>query len=74
MKRRILLTTTAYPPSTGGAQANVAELRERLTSFDADVLTLWLQNRSDWLLGTTLRLGGHGLAQSAPGPRQTMGC
>ena len=67
MKRRILLTTTAYPPSTGGAQANVAELRERLTSFDADVLTLWLQNRSDWLLGTTLRLGGHGLAQSAPG-------
>ena len=67
MKRRILLTTTAYPPSTGGAQANVAELRERLTNFDADVLTLWLQNRSDWLLGTTLRLAGDGLAQAAPG-------
>ena len=67
MKRRVLLTTTAYPPSTGGAQANVFELRERLTNFDADVLTLWLQNRSDWLLGTTLRLGGQGLTQASPG-------
>jgi glycosyltransferase involved in cell wall biosynthesis len=61
------MTTTAYPPSIGGAQANVEELRERLESFEADVLTLWLQNRSDWLLGTTLRLGRNGAAEAAPG-------
>lgn len=67
MKRRVLLTTTAYPPSIGGVQAHVAELRARLKSFEADVLTLWLQNHTDWLLGTTLRLGGHGVAQPAPG-------
>lgn len=66
MKRRVLLTTTAYPPSIGGVQAHVAELRARLEAYEADVLTLWLQNRTDWLLGTTLRLGG-GVAQAAPG-------
>jgi glycosyltransferase involved in cell wall biosynthesis len=61
------MTTTAYPPSIGGAQANVAELRERLKSFDADVITLWLRNRSDWLRGTTVSLGGSGAVQVAPG-------
>jgi glycosyltransferase involved in cell wall biosynthesis len=66
LKRRILLTTTAYPPSTGGVQAHVAELRARLTNFEADVLTLWLRNRTDWLLGTTVRLAGD-VAQAAPG-------
>jgi glycosyltransferase involved in cell wall biosynthesis len=57
VKQPILMTTTAFPPSTGGVQAHVAELRERLSSFDADVVTLWLEHRTDWLLGTTLRLG-----------------
>lgn len=66
MKPRVLLTTTAYPPSTGGVQAHVAELAARLTTFEADVLTLWLRNRTDWLLGTTLRLTGD-LAQPSPG-------
>ncbi|MHB8491037.1 MAG: glycosyltransferase family 4 protein [Solirubrobacteraceae bacterium] len=66
MKRRILLTTTAYPPSTGGVQAHVAELRARLINFEADVLTLWLRNRTDWLLGTTVRLASD-VAQAAPG-------
>lgn len=56
MKRALLVTTTAYPPSTGGVQAHVAELRERLRNFEAEVATLWRENRTDWLLGTTLRL------------------
>jgi len=50
------MTTTAYPPSTGGVQAHIADVRRRLTRYEADVATLWLENRTDWLLGTTLRL------------------
>jgi glycosyltransferase involved in cell wall biosynthesis len=67
VKRRLLLTTTAYPPSVGGVQAHVAELRARLTNFEADVLTLWLENRTDWLRGTTVRLGAKRAAPAAPG-------
>jgi glycosyltransferase involved in cell wall biosynthesis len=52
----VLLTTTAYPPSEGGVQAHVRELRERLNRYQADVATMWLDTRRDWLLGTTVRL------------------
>jgi len=55
-RARLLMTTTAYPPSTGGVQAHVADLRRELVHYQADVATLWLENRTDWLLGTTLRL------------------
>ena len=55
--RRVLMSTTAYPPSIGGVQSYVADLAARLRVFRADVVTLWLENRTDWLLGTTLRLG-----------------
>jgi len=55
-RARLLMTTTAYPPSTGGVQAHVADLRRELVNYQADVATLWLENRTDWLLGTTLRL------------------
>lgn len=67
MNRRILMTTTAYPPSTGGVQAHVSELRQRLEGFDADIATLWTQYRSDWLLGTTIRLGEANRAEFEPG-------
>lgn len=50
------MTTTAYPPSIGGVQAYVSDLRAHLTKFEADVASLWLEHRTDWLLGTTLRL------------------
>ena len=53
----VLTTTTAYPPSTGGVQAHIADLRRHLTRYRMDVATLWLQNRTDWLLGSTVRLG-----------------
>jgi glycosyltransferase involved in cell wall biosynthesis len=55
-RQRLLMTTTAYPPSTGGVQAHVADLRRELVRYEADVATLWTENRTDWLLGTTLRL------------------
>ena len=52
----VLVTTTAYPPSTGGVQAHIADVRRRLVHYRADVATLWTSNRTDWLLGTTLGL------------------
>src|SRR5438876_7531479 len=51
------MTTTAYPPSIGGVQAYVADLKTRLTEYEVDVATLWTRNRTDWLLGTTVSLG-----------------
>jgi glycosyltransferase involved in cell wall biosynthesis len=56
LRSRLLMTTTAYPPSTGGVQAHVADLQRQLVRYRADIATLWLQNRTDWLLGTTVRL------------------
>ena len=66
-RTRLLMTTTAYPPSTGGVQAHIADLRRRLTRYQADVATLWLENRTDWLLGTTLRLKEHQEKPVSPG-------
>lgn len=69
MKRRLLMTTTAYPPSMGGAQEHIAELRARLEHFDADVATLWSRQRTDWLLGTTIRLREPEVAELGRGVR-----
>jgi glycosyltransferase involved in cell wall biosynthesis len=57
VRRRVLMTTTAYPPSIGGVQSYVADLCAHLESFEADIVSLWLEHRTDWLLGTTVRLG-----------------
>jgi glycosyltransferase involved in cell wall biosynthesis len=51
------MTTTAYPPSIGGVQSFVADLSKHLKRFEADIVSLWLEHRTDWLLGTTLKLG-----------------
>jgi glycosyltransferase involved in cell wall biosynthesis len=61
------MTTTAYPPSIGGVQAHVAELRDRLKHFEADILTLWLEHRTDWLRGSTLNPGATKSFEAAPG-------
>jgi glycosyltransferase involved in cell wall biosynthesis len=66
---RVLMTTTAYPPSTGGVQGYLADLRSGLQRYPADVVTLWVRNRTDWLLGTTLRLGRAAPGEVAPGVR-----
>jgi glycosyltransferase involved in cell wall biosynthesis len=65
------MTTTAYPPSTGGVQAHIADLRRHLRHYQADIVTLWLENRTDWLLGTTLRLRtSQGGSENDPGVRR----
>jgi glycosyltransferase involved in cell wall biosynthesis len=51
------MTTTAYPPSIGGVQGYLADMCAGLRAFEPDVVTLWQETRTDWLLGTTLRLG-----------------
>ncbi len=53
---KLLLTITAYPPSIGGAQIHTHELlKSLLPSHDVNVISLWNSNRTDWLLGTTLK-------------------
>lgn len=52
---RLLYSTTAYPPSTGGAQMlhhmTAQSLKER---HQIHVVSHWEENRTDWLLGTTI--------------------
>lgn len=53
---RILFTITSYPPSTGGAQLHAHETARRLQrNHDISVVAFWKKNRTDWLLGTTIR-------------------
>lgn len=53
---KILCTTTSYPPAVGGAQLHTHEILKRLTDrYSIQVITHWAENRTDWLLGTTLR-------------------
>jgi glycosyltransferase involved in cell wall biosynthesis len=53
---KILCTTTSYPPAVGGAQLHTHEILKRLsTRYAVQVITHWVENRTDWLLGTTLK-------------------
>lgn len=54
---RIHLSLTAYPPSTGGAQIHAHQLAKALRArgHAVGVTAFWDRNRTDWLLGTTLR-------------------
>jgi glycosyltransferase involved in cell wall biosynthesis len=52
---KLLITSTAYPPSIGGAQLHMHQLARGLnTHHTVQVLTHWDSNRTDWLLGTTI--------------------
>jgi glycosyltransferase involved in cell wall biosynthesis len=53
---QLLYTITAYPPSVGGAQIHQHLLGQQLHQHhDLQVICHWDNNRSDWLLGTTVR-------------------
>ncbi|MBL1177944.1 glycosyltransferase family 4 protein [Pantanalinema sp. GBBB05] len=53
---RLLYTLTSYPPSVGGAQIHQHLLAQQLHQrHDVQVVCHWDCNRTDWLLGTTLR-------------------
>lgn len=53
----ILYTITTYPPSIGGAQIHTHEVLRRLVgAHRIRVVGFWDDNRTDWLLGTTIRV------------------
>ena len=53
---RVLLTATSYPPAVGGAQLLQHHTALRLAArHSIEVVCHWDANRTDWLLGTTLR-------------------
>jgi glycosyltransferase involved in cell wall biosynthesis len=64
---RLLCAITAYPPSTGGAQLHCHALLTHLTRTTPEVVSFWDRNRSDWLMGTTLRAPGHGFSYAVDG-------
>ena len=52
----LLYTATTYPPSTGGAQLYLHLLAQKLSQLHTtQVVSQWTTNRTDWLLGTTVR-------------------
>lgn len=53
---KLLYTLTAYPPSMGGAQLHTHMLAQQMqVKHNVQVICQWNTNRTDWLLGTTLR-------------------
>ena len=51
-----LYTITSYPPAMGGAQIHHHSLIKQLKArHSIQVLSHWDSNRTDWLLGTTLK-------------------
>lgn len=52
---RLLYALTTYPPSIGGAQIHQHHLAQSLTNCRVQVVTHWQRNRTDWLLGTTVK-------------------
>jgi len=53
---KLLYTITRYWPAIGGAENQLRETIARLPEgIEAQVQTHWNSNRTDWLLGTTLR-------------------
>jgi glycosyltransferase involved in cell wall biosynthesis len=53
---KLLFTLTAYPPAIGGAQLHHHLLAQQLNKHHSiQVVSHWNKNRTDWLLGTTLK-------------------
>lgn len=52
---RICYTLTSYPPAIGGAQLHFHALARTLApAHEVQVISHWRDNRTDWLLGTTV--------------------
>lgn len=67
-KMNLLLTLTSYPPSIGGAQLHMHQLACQLKDRHAiQVVTQWDSNRTDWLLGTTVRAPGESRSYQVDG-------
>jgi len=52
----LFYTITSYSPAVGGAQAHAHRIVSMMAQqFDVRTAAFWHTNRTDWLLGTTLR-------------------
>ena len=52
---QLLYTLTTYPPAIGGAQLHQHLIAQQLKQkHPIQVISHWNQNRTDWLLGTTI--------------------
>ena len=52
---QLLYTLTTYPPAIGGGQLHQHLLAQQLKQqHQIQVFTHWAQNRTDWLMGTTI--------------------
>ncbi|MHB9146730.1 MAG: glycosyltransferase family 4 protein [Symbiobacteriia bacterium] len=58
----VAVTTTSYPPAIGGAQIHAHEIAKQVANrgIQVDVVTAWTENRTDWILGTTLKAPSRG--------------
>ena len=57
---KLLYSATSYPPSIGGGQLYTHCLAQYMSrTHDVQVVAHWDENRTDWLLGTTLRAPHH---------------
>jgi hypothetical protein len=56
---QLLYTLTTYPPAIGGAQLHQHLLAQQLKQQQIQVFTHWAQNRTDWLMGTTINETPH---------------
>jgi glycosyltransferase involved in cell wall biosynthesis len=53
---QLLYTLTSYPPAVGGAQLHQHFLAQQFQADHAvQIASFWDSNRTDWLLGTTLK-------------------
>jgi glycosyltransferase involved in cell wall biosynthesis len=53
---KILYTITSYPPAIGGAQIYAHQIIQHIQQRHTVAVTChWSENRTDWLLGTTLK-------------------
>jgi glycosyltransferase involved in cell wall biosynthesis len=59
-RMKFLYTSTTYPPSVGGAQIHHHLLARSISAkHSVQVISHWDTNRTDWLLGTTLKAPTH---------------
>lgn len=57
-RTRVLYSSTSYLPAIGGAQTHAHFIGLNLPErFDFGVATIWSENRTDWLVGTTVGAG-----------------
>jgi glycosyltransferase involved in cell wall biosynthesis len=74
---KILYTITSYPPAIGGAQIYAHQIIQHIQKRHTVAATChWSENRTDWLLGTTLKqpAGRHYVIDGIPVSQLSLSC